>query len=131
MANRPFFDTNILLYLIEEDRKPALRSREILSAGGVISVQVLNEFVTVSRRKHSLSWDTVEEWLEGFRARFDVEPLTLETQKRATALARRHQLSIYDATIIAAAEQAGCELLYTEDLQHGATIAGVEIRNPY
>ena len=46
-------------------------------------------------------------------------------------LARRHRLSVYDGAILAAAEQAGCDVLYTEDLQHGARIAGVEIRNPY
>ena len=57
--------------------------------------------------------------------------MTVATQVQAMQLARRHRLSVYDGAILAAAEQAGCDVLYTEDLQHGARIAGVEIRNPY
>ncbi|MBX3483319.1 PIN domain-containing protein [Phenylobacterium sp.] len=129
--SRAFFDTNILLYVTDSDRQKATRSIDVLAAGGVISVQVLNEFVSVARGKLSLSWDELEPILKNFAARFHVEAMTLETQMRATVIARRHLLNIYDATIIAAAEQAGCDVLYTEDLQHGATIAGVEIRNPY
>jgi len=127
----PFFDSNILIYLVSDDPQRARRSREIVSGGGVISVQVLDEFVSVSRRKSDLDWDEIEMWLETFRSALAVEPVTLEIQARATALARRHQLHIYDATIVATAERAGCGVLYSEDLQHGATIAGVEIRNPY
>jgi len=130
VATRPFLDTSILIYGIGGDHRSA-RSRELLASGGIVSVQVLNEFVSTSRRKYALSWDGVEEWLAAFRAALEVEPLTVEIQARATALARRHQTHIYDATIIAAAEQAGCDVLYTEDMQHGAAIAGVEIRNPY
>lgn len=130
MATRPFLDTNILIYGIGGDRKSG-RSRELLSSGGVVSVQVLNEFVNISRRKYALGWDGVEEWLGALRTGLEVEPLTVETQARAVELARRHQVHIYDATIIAAAEQAGCDVLYSEDMQDGATIAGVEIRNPY
>lgn len=126
-----FLDTNVLIYAVSGSAERAQRSTEILQAGGVISVQVLNEFVTVSRRKHALNWDEVEAWLALFRSTLSVEPMTLQTQIRATALSRRHQIDIYDATILAAAEQAGCGVLYTEDMQHGATIAGVEIRNPY
>lgn len=126
-----FLDTNVLIYAVSGSAHHAQRSMEILGGGGVISVQVLNEFVTVARRKKALSWDEIEAWLELFRSTLSVEPMTLETQIHATALSRRHQIDIYDATILAAAQQAGCDVLYTEDLQHGATIAGVEVRNPY
>lgn len=130
MVTRPFYDTNILIHGIGDDRR-SVRSRELLSSGGVVSVQVLNEFVNTSRRKYALGWDGIEEWLDAFRAGLEVESLTVETQASAVAIARRHQIHIYDATVIAAAEQAGCDVLYSEDMQHGATIAGVEIRNPY
>jgi len=129
--SKPFFDTNVLLYLASDDEHRVRLSTEILAAGGAISVQVLNEFVSVSRGKHRLDWDEVEMWLEAFRSTLDVEPVTPDVQARATQLARRHQIHIYDATILAAAERAGCDVLYSEDLQHGSTIAGVEIRNPY
>ena len=131
MATKAFLDTNVLIYAISDDPAKGDRSRELLQSNGVVSVQVLNEFVNTSRRKYALAWNAVEEWLDAFRASLEVESLTQETQARAVIIARRHQIHIYDATIIAAAEQAGCDVLYTEDLQHGATIAGVEIRNPY
>lgn len=130
MATRAFLDTNVLLYAIGNDDQ-ARRSEALFPMAQVISAQVLNEFVAVARRKHSMPWDTIEDWLQGFRDRFDVEPITVGTQARAVTIARRHRIHIYDATIIAAAEQAGCDVLYSEDMQHGATIAGVEIRNPY
>lgn len=126
-----FFDTNILVYLVANDPLKAQTSRDLLARGGTISVQVLNEFASVCLGKRGLDWDTLDALLDGFRANLRVEALTQETQSRAMQLARRHRLAVYDATIIAAAAQAGCGLLYSEDLQHGATIAGVEIRNPY
>ena len=129
--NRAFLDTNVLIYLVSGSADRARRSAEIVAEGGVISVQVLNEFVRVARRKRSLAWDEIEAWLELFHAKLIIRPLTLEVQVRATRIAHRHQLDIYDANILAAAERAGCNTLYTEDMQHGATIAGVEIRNPY
>ena len=131
MATRAFLDTNVLIYAISDDTAKGDRSRELLQAGGVASVQVLNEFVNTSRGKYALVWDAIEQWLDVFRVALDIEPLTQETQARAVSLARRHRLHVYDATIIAAAEQAGCDVLYSEDLQHGSTLAGVEIRNPY
>lgn len=130
MVTRAFLDTNVLLYAIGNDDQ-ARRSEALFPMAHAISAQVLNEFVNVARRKHALPWHSIEGWLQGFRERFDVEPITVETQARAVAIARRHQIHIYDATIVAAAEQAGCSVLYSEDMQHGAAIAGVEIRNPY
>ena len=102
-----------------------------MAAGGCVSVQVLNEFVSVTRRKQSLDWDAVEAWLDLFRSDLTVVPMTSETQARATAIARRRQINIYDATILAAAEQAGCDVVFTEDLQHGQVIGGLTIRNPF
>lgn len=130
-TSRPFFDTNVLVYLIAFESARAQRSATILAAGGCVSVQVLNEFVSVARRKRSLDWDAVEAWLDLFRSDLTVVPMTSETQARATSIARRHQINIYDATILAAAEQAGCDVVYTEDLQDGQVIGGLTIRNPF
>ena len=130
-TSRPFFDTNVLVYLIASESARAQRSAAIMAAGGCVSVQVLNEFVSVTRRKQSLDWDAVEAWLDLFRSDLTVVPMTSETQARATAIARRRQINIYDATILAAAEQAGCDVVFTEDLQHGQVIGGLTIRNPF
>ena len=97
----------------------------------MISVQVLNEFVSVVRRKYSLSWDEIRELLVGFRSRLRVEPLTAAIQERAVEIAEAYRLDIYDANILAAAELAGCRTVYSEDMQHGQRVGGLTIQNPF
>lgn len=127
-----FFDTNVLLYLLSADAAKANRAEELLGAGGCLSVQVLNEFASVAHRKLRMTWGEIEEALATIRAVCDVVPLTVETHERALALAVRHRIEFYDALIIAAALLAGCETLYTEDLQAGAKIERrLAIRNPF
>ena len=125
-----FLDTNVLIYLLTDDPRNA-RAFELARSDAVISVQVLNEFTSVARRKHALSWDDVARAVAGFRAYLKVEPVTVDLHERALEIARRHRFSIYDACILAAAEKAGCRTLYTEDMQHGQVIGGLTIRNPF
>jgi predicted nucleic acid-binding protein len=126
-----FFDTNVLVYLIASDARKAALSAELLAGGGVASVQVLNEFVSVAIRKQALDWDEVEDILTAFKAALRIEPMTLETQARAVQIARRYRLAIYDATILASAQLAGCETVFSEDMQDGQVIEGLTIRNPF
>lgn len=126
-----FLDTNILVYMLSSEPTKAARARELVANGGVISVQVLNEFALVARRKHAMDWDELEMMLDGFRTHLLVENLTLATQARAMQIARRYQLRIYDATILASAERAGCDPVYSEDMQDGMAVGGVTIRNPF
>ena len=125
-----FLDTNVLVYLLADDPRN-IRASELARSGAVISVQVLNEFTSVARRKHALSWNDVARAVAGFRAYLQVEPVTVDVHERALEIARRHQFNIYDACIIAAAEKAGCRTLYTEDMQDGQVIGGLTIRNPF
>jgi predicted nucleic acid-binding protein len=126
-----FFDANILIYFVSFEERKALRSAELLARGGIVSVQVLNEFVNVARRKQNMSWPGVRASLEAIRSACTIVPLTLETHERGIALAQRHNFSVYDAMIIAAAQLAGCRTLYTEDLQNGRVVDGVKIVDPY
>ena len=131
-AARAFFDTNILIYLFSADPQKADRCEALLAAGGVISVQVLNEFAAVASRKFKAPWADIREALEIFSTTLDVEPLSLETHRLALDLAERHRLNVYDAAILAAAELAGCETLYSEDMHSGLTLAsGLALRNPF
>jgi len=78
------------------------------------------EFVDVARRKMRWEWDDVVAMLAAFRAWFGTPvPLTHETHVLALKVARRRGLRIYDALVLSAAKQAGCRILYTEDLQDG------------
>ena len=74
-----FFDTNILLYLLSGDIEKAACVEAIVSKGGIISVQVLNEFASVASRKLGLSYAEIREFLVTIRAVCDVRPLTVET----------------------------------------------------
>lgn len=132
MNARAFFDTNTLLYLISDDAEKAIRAEALVETGGVISVQVLNEFVNVALRKHALSWPEISEALEPIKALCDVVPVSLEIHERAARLAQRFNYRFYDCSIIAAALEAGCVILYSEDLQDGQVIDGLlTIRNPF
>ncbi|WP_225770734.1 PIN domain-containing protein [Inquilinus sp. Marseille-Q2685] len=132
MSAEVFLDTNILLYAIARDDPRAATAEALLAAGGMISVQVLNEFTSVARRKLGLSWDEVTEALSAIRALCaPAAPVTVETHEAALRIAERQGVNVYDALIIAAALQAKCRILYSEDMQDGHTIDGLTIRNPF
>lgn len=107
-------------------------SSRLLTAGGVISVQVLNEFVNVSRRKLARGRPDIMRELEVLGILLDPPvPLTLDLHASAVVHARDHGFAFYDALIVAAAVSAGCTILYSEDMQHGRAILGLTICNPF
>jgi len=131
-AAEPFFDTNVLLYLLSADPVKADRAEALLSNGGTISVQVLNEFASVALRKLAMSVAELREILEPVRSVCQVEPVTEDTHDRALALVERYGFSFYDALLMAAALRAGCARLYSEDLQHGQLVdRQLRIVNPF
>ena len=128
----PFVDTNVLLYLLSADSAKAERAEQMLAGRVVLSVQVLNEFANVARRKQRLSWVALGEALAGIRHFASVRPLTLATHENGLRLAERFQLSLYDATIAAAALEAGCDTLLSEDFQPGQVFDGrLQVVNPF
>ena len=130
-ADEVFFDSNVLIYLTDETSGKSGRTEDLLADGGAISVQVMNEFANVARRKVGLSWTETREFLGIFRATLKIVPLTLETHERGLDLAERYGLSVYDGIIVAAAVLAGCRTLYSEDMHDGLVIDRLTIRNPY
>jgi predicted nucleic acid-binding protein len=103
-----------------------------VAGGGIISVQVLNEMTDVMRKKLAMPWAEINEVLSLMRALCTVEALTVETHARGRHIAERFGLSIYDAMIVAAALLAGCNILYSEDMQDGAMIdRQLRICNPF
>ena len=126
-----FFDTNVLLYLLSNDADKADRAEAILTAGGIISVQVLNEFASVASRKLEMTIPEIREILSTIRSVCVVKSLDVETHDLGLELAERYGFSIYDGQIVAAAIPAGCAILYTEDLQQGQRIEKLQIKNPF
>ena len=126
-----FFDTNILVYAQQPGEKGD-RARALFKEGGKLSVQVLNEFTAVSRRKQVREWREIAEAISDVLTMVDSPlVLTLDLHQSARVLAEGHRLSFYDALIVAAAIEAGCDTLFTEDMQHGRTIGGLNIVNPF
>jgi len=131
-AGERFFDTNVLLYLLSGDAAKADRAEELISDGGVISVQVLNEFAAVASRKLGMAWPEIREILAQLRAVCDIVPLDLETHEGGLHLAERWRLPFYDALIVASALRGGCKVLYSEDFQDGQSFEKqLTIRNPF
>jgi predicted nucleic acid-binding protein len=134
MSGNPkrFLDTNVLIYAFAQDERKADLAEAALSAGGVISVQVLNEFAQVCSRKLKLSWAEIDERREVIKLLVsEITPITLALHDAAVDLARAHQFSFYDALIVAAAQDSGCTVLLSEDLHHGWEGNGLRIENPF
>ena len=131
LTSDAFADTNILVYLVTDDEPKARRSERLLEQGVTVSVQVLNEFVLVARRKLGRSWDDIRAILTGIRGSCVVLPVSIGVHERGLAYAERYGLRMCDAMVVAAAVLAGCSTLYSEDMHDGLVIDGVTIRNPY
>ena len=127
-----FFDSNILLYFVSSDLAKSERAKSRVRDGGTISVQVLNEVANVARRKMRMDWAEIADVLGVFRGLLTVRPLTVDIHELGLRIAARHRLSIYDAMIVASALEAGCKVLYSEDMHHGTQIeGGLRIANPF
>lgn len=128
---RRFFDTNILVYaFLDIDKRDMALS--LLAEGGVISVQVINEFTNAARKKRGRTWSEIAAAIAVIRAHFDnIALVTLDTHQAALDLASQHGLNFYDALIIATAIEADCDILFSEDMQHDRSFGKLIIRNPF
>ena len=133
MNDDVFFDTNVLVYVVGQNDQRTAPAEALLAGGGVVSVQVLNEFVSVVRRKLGMTWEEVAEALAAIRTLCPTPiPMTIDTHETALRIAAQYGYHIYDALVAAAALQARCTILYSEDLQNGQVIDGcLTIRNPF
>jgi len=130
--DKPFFDTNVLLYLLSEDNAKADRAEAIIAAGGIISVQVLNEFASVAFRKLGMSYAEIRDMLGMMRAVCQIRALTVDTHERGLDIAERFGFSLYDSMIVSSAVESGCTVLYSEDMQHGQEVDGqLVVINPF
>ena len=128
----PFLDSNILVYAYSDDSRSAV-AQSICERPHTLSVQTLNEFANVARRKLRHNWDEITENLTAIVDLAEtIVPLSVDLHQTGIALADRYKLQVYDGMILAAAIEAGCETLYSEDMQHGMVIEDhLTIRNPF
>ena len=126
-----FFDTNIVVYAFLDNTKTE-KAADIVSKGGIISTQVLNEFTNIALKKFKRPWDEIESAISKLKeACPEITPLTTETQALAVEIAKLHRTSVYDALIIAAALEADCAVLMSEDLQHERRFGELLVINPF
>ena len=127
------FDSNIVIYaMTDSEPDKTYRAQTIIQEGGIISVQVLNEVAHIALRKLSKSWPEINSALAIIRELCDVVPVTAQTHDEGRYLAERYRLSVFDAMIVAAATLAGCDTLYSEDMQDGLLVnAKLRIGNPF
>jgi predicted nucleic acid-binding protein len=133
MSDKAFFDSNVLIYAMVSGDSRRERAQHLVARGGVISVQVLNEFVSVTRRKMRMPWKDVIEALDAVRVLFPSPvSITQGTHESALRIAQQYGFGIYDALIAASALESSCSTLYSEDLQDGQVIKeNLMIRNPF
>lgn len=132
MSGKVFLDTTILIYSLAEADEKAVVAEEILSRGGTLSVQVLNEFAAVARKKLRLSWNEIRQALEAITALCEPPaPITLETHQAALGIAEQYKFHMYDSLILASALESGCSVLLSEDMQHGQIVGELTISNPF
>jgi predicted nucleic acid-binding protein len=132
MEGNPFLDTNILLYAFSLDPRSEIAER-LLEMPFEISVQVLNEFANVMRKKFKAEWEPLETVVADIvqLARV-IHPITLDVHVRGLRIAESYQLQTYDAVLIASALKARCAILWSEDMQDGMVIENrLTIRNPF
>ncbi|MGD0570014.1 MAG: PIN domain-containing protein [Candidatus Sulfotelmatobacter sp.] len=133
MIGSAFFDTNVFVYAVVQDDPRSQKAEELIAEGGTVSVQVLNEFADVVRRKAKMPWDELRFAIENIKSLCpNPLPVTTDTHQEALAIAEKYGYRIYDALIVASALEARCTVLYSEDMQDGQVIdKTLTIRNPF
>jgi predicted nucleic acid-binding protein len=139
MSADHFIDTNIFIYQLEalDARKSAVAENivrdGVTSGNACISFQVVQECLNTVLRKAEIPLDIegARSYLETVLAPLFRVPASIALYRRGLDIQARYRYGFYDALIIAAALDAGCSLLYSEDLQHGQKIEGLTIENPF
>jgi predicted nucleic acid-binding protein len=125
-------DTNIAVYALSVDEK-ADRAVAYVRGSAFLSVQVLNEFANVGRRKRGDTWETIAVDLADLRdAVPGILPIDDEANRTALRIGERYRLSFHDSLMLAVALTGGARILYSEDMQHGLVIDGaLRIVDPF
>ena len=131
--NKIAIDTNILVYLFDEyfiDKREI--AGNLVDANPIISSQVVSEFLNVSKRLLKISkLDILKKCNESIR-KCNIIPTNQIVLNHAEAIIVRYDLQLFDAIIVASALEAGCTILYTEDMHHGLILEGtLSIINPF
>jgi predicted nucleic acid-binding protein len=135
-VSRSFLDTNVFFYAVDSrDEKKQKTARDLIGDlarkdTGAVSTQVIQEFASNAIRKLGLHPDHVGQLCRAFSDHLIVK-VDLELSLESLKLMAETPLSFWDACTVVAAKQAGCTLLYTEDLNHGQRFDSLRVVNPF
>ncbi|SEQ38614.1 Predicted nucleic acid-binding protein, contains PIN domain [Treponema bryantii] len=136
-SNKIFFDTNILVYSVDENdlQKKEIASQLLTDASssksGIISTQSLQEFYNVAVKKLKLSKQIAKEYVELFSSQLTVRQVTVPLILNAIDISIKNKLSFWDSLILSSANDNGCIIVYSEDLNNGQIVGGTKILNPF
>jgi len=131
-----FIDTNMFIYALDQaDLKKQALARSLLkslqeSRLGVVSTQVFQEFFVVATSKLKVNTQLAKKMI-AYLANYEIFTVDLPTIKQAIDILSADQISFWDALIVSSAKASGCQLIWTEDLNHHQLIKGVRIENPF
>ena len=132
MNDKHFVDSNIWIYLFDQDKVKKSTALQMLGKSPIIRTQVIAENINVCLKKLKLSLDDAEKHANNLIQQCQIVLIQPSTIDSAVQLAKRYQYSFYDSLILAAALEHGCTILYSEDFQHGQVIEEIlEIKNPF
>jgi len=133
IMSRIALDTNVLIYchsLTCEDKM--LIAIEFFSKNPVVSSQVISEYLNVMRRKFGMEKNAIMQLCSSWLEQCTIQPVVLSTVKLAQYLIDKYGFQIFDGVIVAAALEANCDTLYSEDMQHGQVVENtLKIVNPF
>jgi len=132
VSRNQFFDTNVLVYAHTTGDYRSEIARALLLGGGVVGVQALNEFASVAHAKLGFEWPRINAAIGSILILCpNPRALSVEIHLRALEISERFGFSIWDSLILAAATEAACTTVLTEDMQHGQVVEGLRIENPF
>jgi predicted nucleic acid-binding protein len=139
MSDRFFLDTNLFVYSFDRSAPAkAQRARQLIREAlttqkGVVSYQVVQEFFNVALKKFSQPMQAADagQYLNTIFRPLVAVHSSQALYAEALFLYAQGGLSWYDSLIVSAAVQARCEILFSEDLQHGRRFGSLEVRNPF
>jgi predicted nucleic acid-binding protein len=132
MSAKEFTDTNIIIYGLGQDRRKKTIAIDIIKNRPTVSTQVLGELSHTLSRKFHLAFGKISTLIDFLIKHCEVKVIDIITVKKALTIAEKYNYSYYDSLILASALESQCNILYSEDMQHGQVINNsLTIKNPF
>ncbi|MDZ4713664.1 MAG: PIN domain-containing protein [bacterium] len=132
MGGSYFLDSNVLIYLLEDDKFKKEKTMELVFQKPKISIQVINENINVCIKKFRMKEIDIRKHVDILQSYCSVDVVTNETSNKALFLSFKYKYSYYDSLILSSALENKCDVLFSEDFQNNQLIENsLKIINPF